>query len=103
MVGIFMMGKLNNSDPALAIVFTILIVGASWLFLSINADGWETSRVLSIGIGGGLGWVMLMNVWGVIWRAQKKLIGWTSAGQTPPEMAKWSRMTLVASRTNFVL
>jgi uncharacterized membrane protein len=103
MVGIFMMGKLNNSFPALAVVFTILIVGAAWLFLSINSHGWETNRVLSIGIGGGLGWVMMMNVWGIIWRAQKKLIAWTSAGQAPPEMANWSRMALVASRTNFVL
>ena len=103
MVGIFMMGKLNNSAPALMAVFTLLIIGASWFFLHLNSWGWETSRVLSIGIGGGFGWVMMMNVWGIIWRAQKKLIGWTSAGQTPPEMAKWSRMALVASRTNFVL
>jgi hypothetical protein len=29
------------------------------------------SRV-SIGIGEGSGWVMLFNVWGVIWRIQKK-------------------------------
>lgn len=103
MVGIFMMGKLNNSAVALTVVFAILIIGASWLFLSVNSKGWETSRVLAIGIGGGLGWIMMMNVWGVIWRAQKKLIAWTAAGQTPPEMAKWARMTLVASRANFVL
>jgi hypothetical protein len=40
------------------------------------------SRV-SIGIGEGIGWVMLFNVWGVIWRIQKKIIRWTSdsAGQ----------------------
>jgi len=103
MVGIFMMAKLNNSAPALWVVFAIIIIGASWLFLSINSQGWETSRVLAIGIGGGLGWIMMMNVWGIIWRAQKKLIAWTATGENPPEMAKWSRMALVASRTNFVL
>ena len=103
MVGIFMMARLNNSAAALTVTFAVLIFAASWLFLSINSKGWETSRVLSIGIGGGLGWVMMMNVWGIIWRAQKKMIAWTSSGQTPPEMAKWSRMALVASRTNFVL
>jgi hypothetical protein len=42
----------------------------------------ELNRLLSIGIGGGIGWVMLLNVWGVIWHIQKRLIQWT--GTTPP-------------------
>jgi uncharacterized membrane protein len=62
------------------------------------------SRV-SIGVGEGIGWVMLFNVWGVIWRIQKQIIRWTSdsaANGTPiPEQAKsLARQAFLASRTN---
>ena len=48
--------------------------------------------MLSIGIGGGIGWVMLLNVWGVIWRIQKRMIQWTrdnaTNGTPMPDKAK---------------
>jgi hypothetical protein len=31
----------------------------------MNEHGWESNRLLSIGIGGGLGWIMMLNVWGI--------------------------------------
>ena len=69
-----------------------MVFVAAWLFLSLNDQGWQSNRLLSIGIGGGIGWVMMLNVWGVIWRIQKKLIAWTkdnAANGTPiPEQAK---------------
>src|SRR5664280_2188719 len=48
------------------------------------------SPVVAIGIGGGLGWFMMLNVWGVVWRMQKKMIRWTEANASqgtamPPE------------------
>ena len=56
---------------------------------------------LVIGIGAWLGTIMLLNVWGVIWRMQKKILGIVPA--TDEEKAKARRIALLASRTNFVL
>jgi uncharacterized membrane protein len=97
-----------DKGPVLAVLVTIVVVAAAWLFLSLNDHGWESNRLLSIGIGGGLGWVMLLNVWGVIWRIQKQLILWTrenAANGTPmPEKAKaMARMAFLCSRTNAFL
>ena len=44
---------------------------------------------------------MLLNVWGVIWRMQKKILGLVPA--TDEEKAKARRIGLLASRVNFVL
>jgi uncharacterized membrane protein len=101
MVGIFSMGKLNDKPAVLGAIFTVLLVAAAYLYLSLNTHGWESNNLLSIGIGGGLGWVMMMNVWGVIWRAQKRLIQWTAEGVAPPNAAKLARMSYIASRVNF--
>jgi len=87
----------------LGIVVGITVTAASYLYLALNSHGWESSRLLSIGIGGGLGWFMLLNVWGIIWRIQKKLIRWTIAGSMPPEAAKLARLSLLTTRINFVL
>ena len=78
----------------------IVVAVAAWLFLSINDQGWQSNRLLSIGIGGGLGWVMMLNVWGVVWRIQKRLIAWTQAnaenGTPMPEKAeRMARMAKV--------
>jgi uncharacterized membrane protein len=73
----------------------------------LNAHGWESNRLLAIGIGGGLGWFMMLNVWGIIWRIQKKLIRWTeaAAGGTPmpADAGALSLLAQLISRTNFVL
>jgi uncharacterized membrane protein len=97
-----------NKGPVLAVLAAIVVIAASWLFLSLNDHGWESNRLLSIGIGGGLGWVMLLNVWGVIWRIQKRMILWTkesAANGTPmPEKSKaMTRMAFLCSRTNAFL
>lgn len=94
--------------PVLAVIDIVLVVAAAWCFLSLNAHGWESNRLLSIGIGGGIGWMMMLNVWGIIWRIQKRIIQWTkesAANGTPmPEKAKrMTRMAFVASRTNAFL
>ncbi|MEP7244681.1 MAG: urate hydroxylase PuuD [Gammaproteobacteria bacterium] len=56
---------------------------------------------LSIGIGAWLGTIMLLNVWGLIWPNQKKILGLKPA--TDEEKAKARKVALLASRTNFVL
>ncbi|MHB8218675.1 MAG: hypothetical protein ACYDDS_21595, partial [Candidatus Sulfotelmatobacter sp.] len=89
-------------------VYAVVVAVAACLFLNWNNHGWESSRLLSIGIGGGIGWVMLLNVWGVIWRIQKRLIQWTrdnAANGTPmPDKAKgMARQAFLASRANAFL
>lgn len=92
----------------LAVVYAVIVAAAAYGFLSLNSHGWESSRLLSIGIGGGIGWVMLLNVWGVIWRIQKRLIQWTrdnaTNGTPMPEKAKaMARQAFLVSRANAYL
>ena len=54
-----------------------------------------------IGIGAWLGTIMLLNVWGIIWRNQKKVLGLVAA--SPEAKAKAARVALLASRTNVLL
>ncbi len=92
----------------LGVVMAIVVIAASYLFLSINQQGWESNRLLSIGIGGGLGWFMMLNVWGIVWRMQKRLIRWTEESATqatpmPPESAKMARLAHLCAQVNFWL
>lgn len=97
-----------NKGPVLAIIYTIVVLLASCLFLRLNNHGWESNQLLAIGIGGGIGWMMMLNVWGVVWRAQKKIIQWTRdsvANGTPiPDKAAYlSRQSFLMARANLVL
>ena len=89
-----------RKGPVLAVITAVLVIAAGYLFLRINNDGWETNRVLAIGIGGGIGWFMLFNVWGLVWRFQKRLVAWTAAGQMPPEAARMAQLAGLAAKTN---
>jgi uncharacterized membrane protein len=97
-----------NKGPVLAILDTIIVAAAAWLFLSLNTHGWESNQALAIGVGGGIGWMMMLNVWGVIWRIQKRLIQWTKEsaanGKPMPEKSvAMARMAFLCSRTNAFL
>jgi len=97
-----------DKGPVMAVIYAVVVVAASALFLHFNNHGWEGNRLLAIGIGGGMGWMMMLNVWGVIWRAQKRIIQWTAEnaahGTAMPEKAKYlARQAFLTSRTNFVL
>jgi uncharacterized membrane protein len=94
--------------PVLATITAVLIGAASYGFVALNTHGWESNRLLSIGLGGGMGWFMMFNVWGIVWRFQKKLIRWTAANASdgtpvPPQAAHLSELVLLAARTNAVL
>lgn len=89
-----------------AVLNVILLAAGAWCFLSFNSHGWESNRLLAIGIGGGLGWVMMLNVWGVVWRINKKLIRWTressETGKPMPEQAaRLARQSFLISRISF--
>lgn len=95
-----------RKGPLFGTVMTIIILAASWLYLAMNAHGWESNRLLAIGIGGGMGWFMMLNVWGIVWRVQKKMIRWTAESSAeskpmPEEAARLARMGRLAANTNF--
>lgn len=94
-----------KSGAVMAGIAVVVVTAACFLYLRLNDSPWQSSRQIAIGLGGGMGLVMMLNVWGVIWRAQKRIIGWTkdnAANGTPipPESAKLARQAFLASRTN---
>jgi uncharacterized membrane protein len=100
-------GVLNNGW-VLTVLIGFVVVAASWLVISLLAHPKVGNRTLSISVGGGLGLVMLLNVWGIIWRCQKRIIAWTKANAQqgtpiPGESAKLARVAFLASRANFWL
>jgi len=99
-----------GSGYLLAIVIAILVLAmcvAILYFLGNNEDRTASlgNEATSIAIGGGIGILMMLNVWGIIWPAQKRIIAWTkdnAANGTPipPESAVLARRAFLASRTN---
>jgi len=91
------------SGYVLGIVVTVVVIAAAWLFINFTPVGKDDNHVLSIGVGGGMGFIMLFNVWGIIWRNNKKIIRGTLAGMPPPNAATLARQVFLASRTNLFL
>jgi len=83
----------------LVIIMSVVIV--SWLNSSLSAggDSYASNKTFSIGIGGALGLIMLLNVWGIIWPSQKRIIAAT-AGTGPAAPPELARRAFLASRTN---
>ncbi len=61
----------------------------------------QHSAFTAIGIGAWLGTIMFLNVWGIIWQNQKKILGFVPA--TDAEKAKARRTAFLASRVNTML
>jgi uncharacterized membrane protein len=100
-------GILGNSWVR-TIAITIIVIAASWFVLDLNAGPQSSNSHLSISVGGGIGLLMLLNAWGVVWRAQKRLIAWTRASAEqgtpmPPEAERLARWAYNASRVAFWL
>jgi len=95
--------KWTPSGYILGVIVAILTYAAGWVFVHHTPVGGDDNHVLSIGIGGGFGIVMLFNVWGIIWPNNKKIIRGTLAGTPPPDAPALARQAFLASRTNFFL
>jgi uncharacterized membrane protein len=85
-----------------------VVAAASWTVLALNGGATSSSQHLAISVGGGLGLVMLLNTWGVVWRVQKRLIAATRASAEqgiplPPEAARLMRWGFLTARTSFWL
>jgi uncharacterized membrane protein len=92
----------------LAVASTIVVAAASWLVVRLIAGPATGNRTLSISVGGGMGTIMLLLVWGIVWRCQKRLIGWHTAAARegaalPPEAAVLARRAFLAARLGFWL
>jgi len=95
--------KMAPSGWVLGVITAVLVIVASWLFVKFTPVGQDDNHVLSIGIGGGFGLLMMLNVWGIIWRNNKRIIRGTLAGTPPADAAVLARQAFLASRTNFFL
>src|SRR5580700_8246453 len=85
------------------IAIGLIVIAASWIVLDLNASPLSSNGHLAISVGGGIGFLMLMNTWGVVWRAQKRLIAWTrasaeQAAPMPEQAARLARWGFLASR-----
>ena len=88
-----------------AIVMIIIVSGVTFgllkffpAMLTIAGQNYASNKTLSIGVGGAYGIVMLLNVWGIIWPNNKRMIGAMTGG--PPAAPELARQAFVASRTN---
>ncbi len=96
---------LTKDGRVFAIVALILVVAMSivilkWLDsgLTVNGQHFASNKTLSIGVGGALGIIMMLNVWGIIWPNNKRMITALQGG--PPAAPELARQAFVASRTN---
>jgi uncharacterized membrane protein len=77
------------------------LAGAALLGAGFTAAFTLQPEMAPIGIGAWLGTIMLLNVWGLIWPNQKKILGIKPA--TDEEKNKARRIAFLASRTNMML
>jgi uncharacterized membrane protein len=89
-----------------AVVMFLLVAFVTWglirffaSMLTVNGESYASNKAYSIGIGGAYGILMLLNVWGIIWPNNKRILaGLAGTGPAaPPELA---REAFIASRTN---
>lgn len=93
-------------DGRVFAVVVLILVGVmsyvilKWLDSSLTVTGqhFASNKSLSIGVGGAMGLIMLLNVWGIIWPNNKRLIGALTGG--PPAAPELARQAFIASRTN---
>jgi uncharacterized membrane protein len=67
--------------------------------LTVGANSYASNKSYSIGIGGAYGILMMLNVWGIIWPNNKRIIAAT-AGTGPAAPPELARQAFLASRTN---
>ncbi len=97
-------GAMNKGIVIGILIAVVAAIHAALICKLCGGEG-HSSRAVSIGIGGGFGLIMMLNVWGIIWRNQKKILAWTKENvargtPVPPESARLARQAFLASRTN---
>jgi uncharacterized membrane protein len=77
------------------------LAGAALLGANFGAAFLLQKSHVAIGIGAWLGTIMLLNVWGLIWPNQKRILGMVPASDEEKNKAR--RVAFLASRTNTAL
>lgn len=97
---------LTKDGRVFAVVMFILVAIVTWGLvkffngmLTVGGESYASNKSYSIGIGGAYGIVMLLNVWGIIWPNNKRIIAAT-AGTGPAAPPELARQAFIASRTN---
>jgi uncharacterized membrane protein len=96
---------LTKDGRVFAVVMAVLVLVVSYGIIrfftaKFAVNGYATpNNVYSIGLGGAYGVVMLLNVWGIIWPNNKRIIAAT-AGTGPAAPPELARQAFIASRTN---
>ena len=83
----------------LVALFTYGIVAFFTSAMSFGGENYASNKTYSIGIGGAYGLLMMLNVWGIIWPNNKRIIAAT-AGTGPAAPPELARQAFIASRTN---
>lgn len=84
------------------VVFGVMILGSRLAAALLFQD----KALVPIGIGAWLGIIMMLNVWGIIWPNQKKVLNLYQYATSPASDAEKTtarRVALLASRTNMLL
>ena len=92
-------GALNNGNLLALIVAVIVAVFSAAVYILFKNEGVANNASYAIGVGGGIGVFMMLNVWGIIWPAQKRILGLVPLKEGQ-DKAKLGRRAFLASRTN---
>ncbi len=98
---------LTKDGRVFAVVIFILVAIFSYglvafftsAFTAANGQSYASNKAYSIGIGGAYGVLMMLNVWGIIWPNNKRILAAT-AGTGPAAPPELARQAFLASRTN---
>jgi uncharacterized membrane protein len=97
---------LTKDGRLFAVVMLVLVAIITWGLvkffvgmLTVGGESWASNKTISIGVGGAYGIVMMLNVWGIIWPNNKRIIAAT-AGTGPAAPPELARQAFLASRTN---
>jgi len=97
---------LTKDGRLFAIVMLVLVAIITWGLvkffvgmLTAGGESWASNKTISIGVGGAYGMLMMLNVWGIIWPNNKRIIAAT-AGTGPAAPPELARQAFLASRTN---
>ncbi len=97
---------LTKDGRIFAVVMIILTAVVTWglvsffnSMLTVGGESYASNKSYSIGIGGAYGIVMMLNVWGIIWPNNKRILAAT-AGTGPAAPPELARQAFLASRTN---
>ena len=83
----------------LVAIFTYGLIAFFTSAMTVGTESYASNKSYSIGIGGAYGILMMLNVWGIIWPNNKRILAAT-AGTGPAAPPELARQAFIASRTN---